>query len=724
MRTTYLIVGLLLMSFGTLSTPAHCAPGQPSENTQVTSIMDQRKLELLFPTPYQVGQQDSELAVWPLYKQEVTGLNLVGYIYESIDYSSIPGFMGIPYNLLVVIDTQGQFVDVKVLFHREPMFIAGLGEEPMNAFVEQYRGVSLMQNIKFNNKHGQGKASDGNNVYLDGVSGATASIRILNQTLLSSALKVARARLGFGTAKDPDLIAKIDYDVFQEMSWSELLQQGLIKRVTVNYKEATGLFTHAEGWFNKDPNLTAGDTFISLYVTDLAIPSVGRNLLSEPAWQMLNADLKPGDHAILAISTGLYSFKHEDTLRGGISDRLLLRQEGLPIEIRDTDFSERFISPENTRSIHLPPALQHADWMIYRAISTSGIDISLPLDFELTISQPESLQLFRANNDYFNFSFKIPEPYYFEPSSNDKTWIAIWQKRWLDITILILALALLTCMLVYSRTTANTLKRLNTVRSLYLVFTLFFIGWHAQGQLSIVNITGIIQALQVGRSLDFFLYDPMTLLLWLYVLVTLVFWGRATFCGWLCPFGALQELVTKLKAHVKLPTFKPSDRLDRRLKMSKYGILLVLIVAAVFWPQWADRLVEIEPFKTSITFYFIRYWPYTVWAVLAVLASVFVYRGFCRYLCPLGAALALLGNIRRLDWLKRRAQCGTPCQLCKHSCQYNAITSNGAIEYSECFQCLDCVAIYHNDTLCAPLIIEKRKQQKNNLNQVIASDVG
>ena len=65
----------------------------------------------------------------------------------------------------------------------------------------------------------------------------------------------------------------------------------------------------------------------------------------------------------------------------------------------------------------------------------------------------------------------------------------------------------------------------------YLLFTLCFIGWYAQGQLSIVNITAVLQALIAGRSLDFFLYGPMTSILWGAVIVTSFIWGRGTFCG-------------------------------------------------------------------------------------------------------------------------------------------------------------------------------------------------
>ena len=125
-------------------------------------------------------------------------------------------------------------------------------------------------------------------------------------------------------------------------------------------------------------------------------------------------------------------------------------------------------------------------------------------------------------------------------------------------------------------------------------------------------------------------------------------------------------------------------------------------------PGFAEKAVEIEPFKTAISFYFQRDWPYVAWASACLLLGVFVYRGYCRYICPLGAALASVNFLQRWSWIPRREACGTPCQSCRHRCEYQAIAPTGKINYSECFQCLDCVSIYQDDKRCLPLIQEKK----------------
>ena len=258
----------------------------------------------------------------------------------------------------------------------------------------------------------------------------------------------------------------------------------------------------------------------------------------------------------------------------------------------------------------------------------------------------------------------------------------------------------------------SSARALRWFRPAFLTFTLLFIGWYAQGQLSIVNVVALLNAAIAWRSWAFLLYDPMTAILSMYVLMTLVIWGRGTFCGWLCPFGALQEFAAILARLARIPARRLRYPTDRRLKWIKYAFLAVIVIAAVVSVRWSDSLVEIEPFKTAITMRFERSWPFVAYAVAMVLAGAVVYKLFCRYLCPLGAFLALAGHLRRWDWLARRIECGAPCQTCRHRCQYQAIERSGRIDYQECFQCMECVAIYHDVQQCAPLILLERKGRR------------
>ena len=298
--------------------------------------------------------------------------------------------------------------------------------------------------------------------------------------------------------------------------------------------------------------------------------------------------------------------------------------------------------------------------------------------------------------------------YLSEDQEARREWINLWQLRWLDIAILLGGLFILSLGLIAQKRFSANSARFRIVRSAYLLFTLGFIGWYAQGQLTIVNITAGLESLTSGGDLSFLMNDPMTVILWVFVGVTLLVWGRGSFCGWLCPFGALQELISLLANAIGIRQKRLRSALDAKLKWVKYGILVTLLASLYLAPRFAEQAVEIEPFKTAISFYFQRDWPYVLWAVACLMLGVVVYRGYCRYICPLGAALASVNFLQRWSWIPRREACGTPCQSCRHRCEYQAIAPTGKIDYSECFQCLDCVSIYQDDQRCLPLIQHRK----------------
>ena len=659
-------------------------------------VLTKAGLQQRFPAPLIVGEKDVQLPVWPVFKQDGTATPLVGYVCESIDLATLPGFSGTPFNLLVALDAKGAFIDVQVLSQHEPVFLDGLGEAPLRRFVEQYRGLSLRQSIRIG--AGGDRTADSGNAHIDGVAKATASVRILNQTLLASALRVARGKLGFAAGRDPDLLARVRRDGFEPMDWDGLLRAGLVQRTRL----ARGAVEQAFAGSGVEAPARAADgddLFAELHVAWLSAPVVGRNLLGEAGWQRLLGSIDDGDHALLVVGTGVYSFVGPDFVRGAVPGRLSLRQGELPIELRDLDVDD---------PLALPTALRGADAKVFRVIGPAGLDPAQRLDFALRVTRSKGIVFPERVSREFPVRYTLPENQLRLPASDGKSWHGIWRARAWELGVLGAALALLAVVLARPAWLIAGDRRLVRLRTGYLLFTLLFVGWFAQGQLSIVNLTALVQAVLAGRDLGFFLYDPVSVVLWAFVAVSLVLWGRGTFCGWLCPFGALQELASRLARALGVRHWRLHRTVDARLKLAKYAVLAGILVTAAAWPQWTDKAVEIEPFKTAITLNFIRSWPYVLWAAGLVLANAFVYKAFCRYLCPLGAGLALLGRVRVLRWIPRRAECGTPCQTCRHRCDYQAIRPGGAVDYGECFQCMDCVAIHASDTRCAPRIAKRR----------------
>ena len=185
--------------------------------------------------------------------------------------------------------------------------------------------------------------------------------------------------------------------------------------------------------------------------------------------------------------------------------------------------------------------------------------------------------------------------------------------------------------------------------------------------------------------------------------------GRGFFCGWLCPFRALQELINVLANTLRIKQLEIKERTHKYLLQIKYIILLVIIGTSEIDLDTALLMTEVEPFKTAITLKFDRSFKYVCYALVLLFMSLFVNRFYCRYLCPLGAFLVLGGKFRILNISKRRKECGSPCHLCEKSCPTQAIQSSGKINMNECFYCFDCQEEYYDDHRCPPLVAKLKE---------------
>lgn len=291
-------------------------------------------------------------------------------------------------------------------------------------------------------------------------------------------------------------------------------------------------------------------------------------------------------------------------------------------------------------------------------------------------------------------------------------WIYVWKNKFFQIIILSLGLTVLMVILFMQDWLAQHPTFLTRLRTGYLIYTVFFIGWYSLAQLSIVNVLTFVSSFMHGFSWDSYLIDPMMFLLWSFVAVTILFWGRGVYCGWLCPFGAMQELIFRIAERFKCPTFEFPEVVHERLWAIKYIILLVLFGVSMQSLVVAEQLAEVEPFKTAVTLHFARDWSYVLYAAVLLIISAFNRKFYCRYLCPLGAALTFPSKFRIFDWLRRYKECGRPCQVCRNECEVRAIRSTGEINANECHYCLDCQVTYYNAHKCPPLAEKRRKQER------------
>jgi polyferredoxin/Na+-translocating ferredoxin:NAD+ oxidoreductase RnfG subunit len=291
-------------------------------------------------------------------------------------------------------------------------------------------------------------------------------------------------------------------------------------------------------------------------------------------------------------------------------------------------------------------------------------------------------------------------------------WIYVWKNKIFQVIILYMGLLALLFVLVMQDWFAKRPELLTYFRTGYLIYTVVFIGWYALAQLSVVNVLTFVNSFVHGFSWENFLMDPMLFLLWGFVAVTILLWGRGVYCGWLCPFGAMQELVFRVGEYFKLPSYEFPEVIHERLFAIKYIILLILFGISMQSLIMAEKMAEVEPFKTAVTLRFAREWGYVFYAVALLGISAFNRKFYCRYLCPLGAALTFPSKFRMFEWLRRYKECGRPCQICRQDCEVKAISSTGEINHNECHYCLDCQITYWNDHKCPPLVEKRKKRQR------------
>lgn len=670
--------------------------------------VEQQRIEQFFPKATHISEPEGEYQVRTL----ADGVGTVyGYAYQSINVTQIPAYSGKPINMQVLLDPQGVIVDAYVLEHHEPILLIGIPEQKLHDFDLKYAGIKADQRVVV------GRSSDKNAVTVDAVTGATVTVMVVNEIIMGSAHKVAAS---LGLVKD-NLEARqkpalVRADVYKPASWAELTGNGAIRRLHLTNGQINEAFkgTAAEG-IDEAPAEELDETFIDLYAAPLNPPTIGRNLLGDNQYRFLMEELKPGEHAIAVLGSGEYSFKGSGYVRGGIFDRVQVRQFGNIISFRDLDF-------QRLNDVYAEGIPEFKEMAIFIIREKTGFDPGAPWTLELLVRRQTGPVdgIFTS----FELPYQIPEEYIERPQptaeelaiieeANRPMWVNIWYQKSFQIGVILVALGLLTVILFLQDKLTKHPTFLKRLRHGYLVFTVVFIGWYALGQLSVVNVLTFVHALVQDFRWELFLTDPVIFILWVFTAASILLWGRGVFCGWLCPFGALQELINEAARKLKIPQYDVPFAVHERLWAIKYIVLLVLFGISLESMMMAEKAAEVEPFKTAITLKFDRQWWFVLYAVVLLVVNIFTRKVYCRYICPLGAGLAITGRFRLFDWLKRRKECGNPCQICANECEVQAIHPDGHINHNECHYCLDCQMTYHNENKCPPLVNKNKRKKRD-----------
>ena len=645
--------------------------------------------------PFSIGEALNDKGVYSLLN---SGGAEAGYVFETEPLAPLPGFSGAPINVLVVLDLEGKFLDVQLINHNEPIFVSGLGEAPFRKFFEQYGGLSISDSIVVGTPYGEG-ATGSSLVYLDGVTKATASVRIAHESVMGAALAVAREKMQ-GIATSPPAYPDPEYS--ETLTWDDLVSQGIATRTQLTNAEIDALFAGTR-WADDDPDASdyPDEAYLDLWIVDLGPHSIAKAALSDDTYEELQRfmEISDNDEPLLLIETARHGLVSEDFVRNTSPDWLSAEQDGLPVALRDADLF-----------VELADGAPDGTAMILRTDRRLGFDPSREWTLKVLAVREHGMFQPEIGSVTIEVAHSTPDRFFTRPVQIKPAppWLEALRNRQTDMIVLAVFLTGLIAVLLFKQSALAALPRFTPVRLAILAVVTGFIGWWGQGQLSIVTVIGTLRAAVEGGSFAFLLYDPFSLLIWAVAIAGFVAWGRGLFCGWLCPFGALQEFAHHLGRLLRVPQIDVPAAWDKRLKYLKYVVLAGLIAIAFIAPGQVDKAAEVEPFKTAITTFFVREWYYVAYAVFWLVLGMVMFKGFCRYVCPLGAVMAIGGLLRGRDWIARREECGSPCQLCRVKCQYGAIKRTGEIQYSECFQCLDCVTIHDDPKQCVPLILKER----------------
>lgn len=250
----------------------------------------------------------------------------------------------------------------------------------------------------------------------------------------------------------------------------------------------------------------------------------------------------------------------------------------------------------------------------------------------------------------------------------------------------------------FRRTTALTLtRRIIQVLSIVLFPGLFISAFSAIKSIYVAIIGGSFQAAAMAGQI----------ILVVSVLVITAIMGRF-FCGFLCSFGTLGDFFWYIGKKLKLRRPKIGTRFDRILKKLKYvllaGIVLLIWTFGVSilggtnnpwtvfgmltkFSGWTDPAVLLSLGMALL--------------LLIALGSLYIERFFCRYLCPLGAVLAIVSRFRLFKIRKPRQYCGS-CRACTKHCSMGIpLYRSSVVKSAECIDCMNCVEICPRDNVRA-----------------------
>ncbi len=669
-----LVLSLAVLSWGapvSAESPARLGLGVAAE-TVAPAVPDAALAARLFrlapDSRVILTRQDTPAPSWRVEAEGRT-LGLIGSTWELANST---GYSGLPLDVLVAVAPDGTVAGARLMRHNEPVLTLGISDADIAAYVDGFAGYDTAQ------------AATRAEGLPDVIARATVSTGVIRDGILRSARILAAAQTGGGV---------VDRASFAPADWAALESMGALSHVRVTMADAAKALADA-----RQPVTPSDKPWLELWAGIIDPPTAGQNLLGAQRLTELAGALGPHDALLAVMSRGLQSHRGTEWRRSGRFERIEVTQGPVTLVPAAEDYTQI-----SGLSIEGAPELKEISvFRINADPEAGGLDLTRP--FRVTVLTA------RAGHDGgllvlpVSTEVELPQPFRVAPlPPEEPLWLQAWQDKQAQIVVVGVMLAVLGLILFAQEWIVRRKRLWLWLRLGYLATTLVVLGWGLGAQLSVVQVIAFIHALLSGFRWETFLIAPLIFVLWSAVALGMLFWGRGVFCGWLCPFGALQELTNQAAQRLGVRQIAVPQALHERLWVIKYSLFVGLVALSFYSMEQALILAEVEPFKTAISMRFMRAWPFVLYVLVLLGAGLFIERFFCRYLCPLGAGLALPAKLKIFDWLKRRPQCGRECRLCETKCTVGAIDPLGRINANECVLCLRCQVIMNDDSTCPVL---------------------